>query len=62
VIHLHQGIHWQNISPVNGRDFTADDVVFHYQRMDGLGSGMTPSPNEAGSPVLTQCDVCNRQR
>ena len=53
VIHLHQGIHWQNLPPVNGREFTADDVVFHYQRMDGLGSGMTPSPNEAGSPILT---------
>ena len=29
VVHLRQGIHWQNIAPVNGREFTSDDVVFH---------------------------------
>jgi len=45
VIHLRNGIHWQNISPVNGREFVASDVVFHYDRMMGLGGGFTtPSP------------------
>jgi len=47
VFHLRQGIHWQNISPVNGREFTADDVVYHYDRLYGLGSGLPPSPNWA---------------
>jgi ABC-type transport system substrate-binding protein len=42
VFHLRKGIHYQNIPPVNGREFTADDVVFHYQRLYGLGSGITP--------------------
>ena len=44
VLHIHPGIHWQNIPPANGREFTAADVVFDYQRMYGLGSGMKPSP------------------
>jgi ABC-type transport system substrate-binding protein len=33
VVHLHQGIHWQNIPPLNGREFVASDVVFHYDRI-----------------------------
>jgi peptide/nickel transport system substrate-binding protein len=45
VFHLRKGIHWQNIPPVNGREFTADDVAFHFQRIYGLGSGYTePAP------------------
>jgi peptide/nickel transport system substrate-binding protein len=41
VFHLRKGIHWQDIPPVNGREFTADDVVFHFHRLYGLGSGYT---------------------
>ena len=45
VVHLRKGIHWQNIPPANGREFVADDVVFHYNRLYGLGGGFTkPSP------------------
>ena len=44
VVHLRKGIHWQDIPPVNGREFTADDVAYHYHRLYGLGSGLTPSP------------------
>jgi ABC-type transport system substrate-binding protein len=45
VVHLRKGIHWQNIPPANGREFTADDVVFHYNRMFGLDGGfIKPSP------------------
>jgi peptide/nickel transport system substrate-binding protein len=33
VVHLRQGIHWQNIPPANGREFVASDVVFHFMRM-----------------------------
>jgi peptide/nickel transport system substrate-binding protein len=48
VVHLRQGIRWQNIPPVNGREFTADDVAFHYHRLYGLGSGFTkPAPHHA---------------
>jgi peptide/nickel transport system substrate-binding protein len=48
IIHLRKGVHWQNIPPANGREFTADDVVFHYNRLYGLGGGFTkPSPVRA---------------
>ena len=39
VAHLRKGIHWQDIPPANGREFIADDVVFHFNRMYGLGGG-----------------------
>ncbi len=45
VVHLRHGIHWQNISPANGREFIAADVVYHFDREYGLGGGFTkPSP------------------
>jgi len=44
IINLRHGVMWQNVPPANGREFTADDIVFNYDRMYGLGSGMTPSP------------------
>jgi len=50
VVHLRQGIYWQNLPPVNGREFTANDVVYHYDRNLGLGDGFTtPSPYQASA-------------
>jgi peptide/nickel transport system substrate-binding protein len=44
-VHLRHGVHWQDKAPVNGREFTAEDVVFHYDRELGTGSGFTvPDP------------------
>ena len=49
VVHLRQGVHWQNIPPANGREFVASDVAFHYNRLCGLGDGYTkPTPYPAG--------------
>jgi len=45
LIHLRKGINWQNLPPANGREFVADDVVFHYNRLLGLGGYPNPSPN-----------------
>jgi ABC-type transport system substrate-binding protein len=46
VVHLRKGIHWQKIPPANGREFTADDVVFHFNRMHGMGGGYNqPCPS-----------------
>jgi peptide/nickel transport system substrate-binding protein len=45
VVHLRKGICWQNIPPANGREFNADDVVFHYNRLLGLGGYPNPSPH-----------------
>jgi peptide/nickel transport system substrate-binding protein len=45
VAHLRKGIHWQDIPPANGREVIAEDVVFHFSRLYGLGGGFTqPSP------------------
>jgi peptide/nickel transport system substrate-binding protein len=44
-VHLRQGAHWQDKPPVNGREFTADDVVYSWDRALGTGSGFTkPNP------------------
>ncbi|MSQ40376.1 MAG: ABC transporter substrate-binding protein [Dehalococcoidia bacterium] len=29
---LRQGVHWPDLSPVNGRELTADDIIYSYQR------------------------------
>jgi peptide/nickel transport system substrate-binding protein len=44
VVHLRKGIHWQDIPPACGREFNADDVVFHYNRLCGLDGFRKPSP------------------
>jgi peptide/nickel transport system substrate-binding protein len=46
VLHVKQGIYWQNIAPTFGREFTSADIVYHFNRMLGLGSGYTkPEPS-----------------
>ena len=45
VAHLRKGIQWQDKSPANSREFIADDVVFHFNRLFGLDGGFNkPSP------------------
>jgi peptide/nickel transport system substrate-binding protein len=54
VVALRQNLTWQNISPVNGRQFVAADVVYHYDREYGLGDGFTkPSPYAPSDPVMS---------
>ncbi len=49
-VHLRQGVHWQDKPPLNGRELTADDVVYTYDRLLGTGSGFTePNPFVAAS-------------
>ena len=48
VVHLRQNVYWQNIPPVNGRQFTSADVVYHYNRQLGLGGF---PPNVGKNPV-----------
>jgi peptide/nickel transport system substrate-binding protein len=48
IVHLRKGVHWQNIPPAKGREFTSDDVLFHYHRIYGLGGGfLQASPYRA---------------
>jgi peptide/nickel transport system substrate-binding protein len=50
VVKLRQGVKWHNMAPTYGREFTADDVVYHYDRALGTGSGFTkPNPFVADS-------------
>jgi peptide/nickel transport system substrate-binding protein len=44
VVHLRHNIYFQNVPPVNGRQVVASDIIANYQRLFGLGSGLTPSP------------------
>ena len=51
IVHLRKGIHWQDVSPANGREFTADDVAYHFHRLWGLNSDMAPSPDHSRVPA-----------
>ena len=41
IFKIREGINWHDKAPMNGREFTADDVVFNFHRFTGLGSGFT---------------------
>jgi peptide/nickel transport system substrate-binding protein len=48
-VRLRQDVRWQNKAPANGREFTAQDVQFHYDRILGTGNGFTePNPTIIG--------------
>ena len=54
VVNLRQNVYWQNISPVNGRQFTSADVVYNFGRDYGHGDGFTaPSPLNVTNPLTT---------
>ena len=36
--HIRQGVHWHNKAPMNGRELTASDIEYSWQRMLGLGN------------------------
>jgi len=38
---IRQNVYWQNIAPVSGRQLVANDLVYHFDRMLGLGDGFT---------------------
>lgn len=48
IFHIRKGVKWQNIEPVNGRELTAYDAEFSWQRILGLGSGFTKPPTTIG--------------
>lgn len=41
IFHIRRGVPWQNKPPMNGRELTADDIVYNFHRVTGLGSGFT---------------------
>ena len=45
IAHIRSGVHWHDKAPMNGRELTAQDVEYNFDRYTGLGSGFTePSP------------------
>lgn len=49
IMHIRQGVHWHDVAPVNGREFTAEDVKYSFDRVLGTGSGFTkPNPFISG--------------
>jgi peptide/nickel transport system substrate-binding protein len=49
IFKLKKGVRWHNKPPVNGREFTADDVKYTYERFLTI-------PNNANKPVLEYVD------
>jgi ABC-type transport system substrate-binding protein len=56
VVHLRQNVYWQNLTPSNGRQFVAADVVAHYTRMydstKGTFSNVGPHATAGGLAKL----------
>jgi len=45
IIHVRPGVHWHDKPPMNGRELTAYDIQWSWDRLTGMGSGFTePSP------------------
>ncbi len=42
IFHIRQGVRWHNKAPLNGREFTAQDVEYNYHRLTGTGSFSEP--------------------
>ena len=46
--HIRKGVHWHDKPPMNGRELVAEDIVFSFHRITGMGSGFTEkSPHAA---------------
>ena len=42
VFHIRKGVKWQDRAPMNGRELTAEDVEYTYQRLTGMGKFEPP--------------------
>jgi peptide/nickel transport system substrate-binding protein len=52
IFHLRKGVRWHDKEPANGREMTAEDVAWSWNRFTGLGMGFTkPSPDMGASWV-----------
>jgi len=48
VLHVREGVKWQDLPPVEGREMNANDIVYCIHRFLGLGSGFTQASPYAG--------------
>ena len=51
LFHIREGVRWHDKAPMNGREFTAQDVVYNLHRYTGLGSGFTEAG--AATPIAS---------
>ena len=47
IFHIRKGVHWHDKPPMNGRELTADDVVYNWHRLLGLGKFSEAGPTPA---------------
>ena len=47
IFYIRQGVRWHDKAPMHGRALTAQDVVYNFHRMLGLGSGFTEAGPQA---------------
>ena len=45
IFNIRNGVNWHDKAPMNGREFTADDVVFNFHRLLGLGDFAEAGPS-----------------
>ena len=45
IFKIRQGVHWHDKPPMNGRELTADDVVFNFHRLLGMGDFAEAGPS-----------------
>ena len=46
IFQIRKGVYWHDKAPMNGRELTADDVVYNFHRLTGTGSGFTEPPTK----------------
>ena len=62
IFNIRKGVNWHDKAPMNGREFTADDVVFNFHRLLGLGefAEAGPSPFTYQRPAAESVTATDR--
>ena len=48
IFNIRKGVNWHNKAPMNGRELTADDVLYNFHRMLGMGDFADAGPSPFG--------------
>ena len=51
VVKVRQGVRWHDKAPMNGRALTADDIVYNYHRIKGMGEFADAGPSQQGGTL-----------
>ena len=58
IFHIRPGIHWWNKPPTNGRELTADDVEFTYNKLMATGEFAGQEPNMFYGSMFPAVEEC----